>query len=120
MRKRIQSFSHAIRGIKASAISEIHMKVHIAISVAVLIAGFALDISILEWFVCLLCIGLVLSLEVVNTAIEDIVDLVSPDHHPLAGKAKDAAAGAVLIAAIVSAIAGSIIFIPKILALIQP
>jgi diacylglycerol kinase len=62
---------------------------------------------------CLLCIGLVFGAEMMNTAIENVVDLASPELHPLAGKAKDIAAGAVLICTIVSVVIGLLIFVPK-------
>lgn len=65
-----------------------------------------------------LCIALVISLEALNTAIEHLTDLVSPDYHPLAGKAKDVAAAAVLIAAMGAAVAGGLIFLPKITVLL--
>jgi diacylglycerol kinase len=114
MRKRIQSFGYAGRGIKLVFSSEANMKIHIIVAVLVVICGFFFQISIYEWIVCLLCIGLVFGAEMINTAIENVVDLVSPEHHELAGKAKDIAAGAVLIAAIISLIIGLLIFIPKV------
>lgn len=114
MEERIRSFGHAIRGIRHAIGSEIHMKIHLVFVVLVVTFGFLLQISLTEWLICFLAFGLVLSLEVVNTSIERIVDLVSPEHHPLAGQAKDAAAGAVLIASIFAAIAGLTIFLPKI------
>lgn len=113
MKQRIRSFGYAIRGIQLVFGSEANMKIHATIAVAVVVCGFAFSISITEWLLCLICFGLVMGLEMVNTAIENVVDLVSPDQHPLAGKAKDIAAGAVLIAAVFSAIAGLIIFVPK-------
>ena len=113
MKKRIQSFGHAFRGIRSVFGSEINMMIHIAVAVLVVIFGFYLQISLTEWLVCILCFGLVISAEMFNSSIETLVDLVSPDHHPLAGKAKDIAAGAVLVAAIFAAIVGLLIFIPK-------
>jgi diacylglycerol kinase len=76
--------------------------------------GILFAISIAEWMLCLLCFGLVITAEMLNTAIENLVDLASPQKHVLAGKAKDIAAGAVLVAAIVAAIVGLIIFLPKV------
>ena len=72
-------------------------------------------ITPVEWCICLTLFGLVMALEMVNTAVEAVVDLVTEERKPLAKLAKDAAAGAVLIAAIMAAIAGMIIFIPKLL-----
>lgn len=114
LKKRVQSFGYAGRGIRMVFGTETNMKIHICIAILVLIAGFTFKISTTEWIACLLCIGLVVGMEMVNTAIENIVDLVSPNHHPLAGKAKDIAAGAVLICAIISVIIGLLVFSPKI------
>jgi diacylglycerol kinase len=114
MKKRIRSFVYAGRGIKVVFASEANMKIHIAIAILVVIFGFAFKINITEWIMCLLCIGLVFGAEMINTAIENVVDLASPDLHPLAGKAKDIAAGAVLLCAIISVIIGLLIFEPKV------
>jgi len=81
--------------------------------ILVLFFGVIFVLSAVEWMICLLCFGLVIGAEMMNTAIESIVDLVSPQKQKLAGKAKDIAAGAVLVSAIVAAIAGLIIFVPK-------
>jgi len=114
MKKRIRSFVYAGRGIKAVFRSEPNMKIHIFISILVIIGGFIFRINVIEWCFCLLCMGLVIGAEMINTAVENVVDLASPDFHPLAGKAKDIAAGAVLICAIISIIIGLLIFIPKV------
>jgi len=95
--------------------SEKNMQIHLIFAFLVVVFGLLLCISILEWIACLICFALVFSTEMINTSLENIVDIISPEHHPLAGKAKDIAAGAVLIAAILSAIVGLIIFIPKLL-----
>ena len=84
----------------------------------VIVLGFLLNISLSEWFICIILFSSVISLEIVNTAIETVVDLVSPNYNELAKRAKDLAAGSVLIAAIASAIIGIIIFLPKIINLI--
>lgn len=81
----------------------------------VIAAGFILRLSVTEWCICLVLFGLILSLELVNTAVESVVDLVTEERKPLAKIAKDTAAGAVLISAIMAAIIGCIIFIPKVL-----
>lgn len=114
MKKRIQSFGYAIRGISHVFGTEANMKIHIAISILVIIFGMVFAISLIEWIFCLLCIGMVVAAEMLNTAIENVVDLASPEQHPLAGKAKDIAAGAVLICAVISVIIGLLIFIPKV------
>ena len=89
------------------------MQIHSLVTVLVVIFGIILKISMIEWFICMLLFAIVLSLELVNTAIEAVVDLVTEEKKPLAKKAKDAAAGAVLISAIFAAIMGGIIFFPK-------
>ena len=92
MNKRIKSFGYAFKGIKAVFTSEANMKIHLLIAILVVICGFLFRISLTEWMLCLICFGLVLSLEMMNTAIEKAIDLVSPEYHLLAEKAKDAAA----------------------------
>ena len=89
------------------------MQIHCCVAVLVVIFGFLLKISLAEWMVCLLLFALVMSFELVNTALEAVVDLVTLEKKPLAKKAKDAAAGAVLMSAIIAAILGGIIFFPK-------
>jgi len=118
MKNRIHSFRHAIRGIGMVLKSEKNMQIHLIVALLVVVAGLVFVISPLEWMLCLLCFGLVIGAEMVNTAIENIVDLVSPGKHELAGKAKDIAAGAVLVTAIIAAMVGLIIFIPKLWQLI--
>lgn len=83
--------------------------------IIVIIAGFYYKISKVEWMVCIILFGMVISLELVNTAIENTVDLAMPEKNPQAKVAKDVAAAAVLVGAIVATIVGLIIFIPKIL-----
>ena len=78
-----------------------------------MLAGLILKISPVEWCICLGLFGLVMALELINTAIEAVVDLVTSEYRPLAKVAKDTAAGAVLIAAIMAAVSGLIIFVPK-------
>ena len=94
------------------------MKIHFAASVLVIIAGIVLKLSATEWCICLTLFGLVMALELVNTAVEAVVDLVTEERKPLAKIAKDTAAGAVLLAAIMAAVIGCIIFVPKVLQLV--
>ena len=89
------------------------MKIHCIAALLVVTAGFFFHISAIEWCICLVLFGLVMALELVNTAVEAVVDLVTTERKPLAKIAKDTAAGAVLIAAIMAAVAGLIIFLPK-------
>ena len=110
-----KSFGYAFAGIFAVVTKERNMKIHCMAVVCVVIAGVVFHITPIEWCICLTLFGLVMALEMVNTAVEAVVDLVIEERKPLAKLAKDAAAGAVLIAAIMAAIAGMIIFIPKLL-----
>ncbi|GAA6490816.1 MAG TPA: diacylglycerol kinase family protein [Candidatus Bariatricus faecipullorum] len=111
-----KSFGYAFEGIFAGIRKERNMKIHCAAAVLVVIAGAVLGISTTEWCICFLLFGLIMSLELVNTAVEAVVDLVTEEKKPLAKLAKDTAAGAVLIAAIMAAVTGVIIFLPKLLA----
>lgn len=113
-----RSFGYAFEGIWTVISRERNMKIHCSAAVCVTIAGFLLHISKQEWITCFILFGLIMSLEMVNTAIEAVVDLVTSERKPLAKKAKDVAAGAVLISAIFAAVIGLMIFIPKIVALL--
>lgn len=114
-----KSFGYAFEGIFTGIKKERNMKIHCLAMLCVVAAGLLLRISISEWCLCLVLFGLILSLELVNTAVEAVVDLVTEEKKPLAKLAKDTAAGAVLIAAIMAAGAGVLIFVPKILAFIE-
>lgn len=111
-RKYIRSFGYAIEGVGA-ACKEQNFQSHLLSAVIVFGAGYFTGLSRIEWFIVLLLIALMFALEMVNTAIERVVDLASPDIHPLAKQAKDIAAGAVLVFAVFSAIIGLLIFLPK-------
>jgi diacylglycerol kinase len=119
IRKRIISVRYALNGMRDMLTTQPNARFHIAACAAVIIAGVYFHISSLEWIAVVLCMALVLSLEAVNTALEYLTDLTSPDYHPLAGKAKDVAAAAVLIAAIGALVVGLLVFIPKISAIGQ-
>lgn len=113
-RKRLSnSFKYAFEGIQEAWKTEQNLKIHFMIMFLVIIAGIVLKISAIEWMICLVLFGLVISLELVNTAIETTVDIAMPEINEKAKFAKDIAAGAVLFSAIISAIIGLIIFIPK-------
>lgn len=113
IRTRVRSFKYAWQGIIVSFRSEANLKIHLIIALLVIVCGFLFKISVQEWLICIICFGLVISMELMNTVVETLVDYISTDLHPLAGKAKDIAAGAVLVSAILAAIAGLIIFVPK-------
>lgn len=107
------SFKYAFEGIISTIKEERNMFIHFLIAIIVVITGIYVRLSLNEWFICLLLFALVFSLELINTAIENTVDLVTTKKNKKAKIAKDAAAGAVLIAAIFASIIGIIIFLPK-------
>lgn len=113
-----KSVGHALDGIEYAVNHERNVKIEILFAILTSILGFILKISLLEWVVIVLVIAMVLALELVNTAIERTVDLVTKDYHDLAKAAKDVAAGAVLIMSMFSVIIGLIIFLPKIISIL--
>ena len=113
-RRRVASFGHAVRGVGAALRSEVHLQFHALATVVVLGLGFYYGITRLEWALVALAIAGVWTAELVNTAIEALTDLASPECHPLAGKAKDVAAGAVLLAALGALVVGTLVFGPRI------
>lgn len=115
MKKLIKSFKYAFEGILIGIKEEQNMKIHITIMILVIIFGIMLKINTIEWIICILLFGLVISMELMNTAIENTVNLITKEKNQQAKIAKDVAAGAVLVSAIVSAIIGLMIFVPKIL-----
>jgi len=113
------SFRYAFAGIRYLLWTQRNAKIHTALGLAAVALGFLLRIGRDEWLVLVLTIALVLAAEGVNTAIEAVVDLVSPVYHPLAKVAKDVAAGTVLLTAIASVIIGLILFLPRLLSLLM-
>ena len=114
-RKKLRnSFKYAFEGIKEAWSTEQNLKIHFIIMTLVIIAGIIFKITAIEWMICLLLFALVISLELINTAIETTVDIAMPEINEKAKFAKDIAAGAVLFSAIISVIVGCIIFLPKI------
>lgn len=110
MKVLFDSFSAAWRGIRSALASQRNLKIHVGVSLLVISAGIYVDLNGSDWGLVALAIGLVLAAELMNTAVETLVDLVEPRRHPLAGKAKDIAAGAVLVAAIASVVIGFLVF----------
>ena len=109
-KKQLRSFGYAWQGIRSCVGKEQNLSFHLIAMTAVTLAGFVLGITRTEWTGVILCV--VIAAELFNTAIERLVDLVSPERHPVAGQVKDIAAGAVLVCAVAAAIIGLIIFIP--------
>lgn len=110
MKSLFKSFIYALHGIWSGVADQRNLKFQIAIAVVVVGAGFYISITPIEWCIILLCIALVIGLELINTALENLVDLVTIERNPLAGKIKDIAAGAVLTVSVISLIIGLIIF----------
>lgn len=115
-----ESISHALRGIRISIGAERNLKMQLSIMVLLIILGFILEFTNIEWAIIILTSVVVLAVEMVNTAIENTVDMFCKDeYHPLAKNAKDIAAGAVLMISIGSVVIGSLIIFPKIINLIK-
>ena len=111
-KKQLRSFGYAWQGIRSCVGKEQNLSFHLITSVVVIAAGFFFGITRTEWLIIVLCIGVVIAAELFNTAIEKLVDLVSPGRHPIAGQVKDIAAAAVLVCAVAAATIGVIIFFP--------
>lgn len=114
LRRRVDSFRYAFQGLADLIRNQPNTRIHFGIAILVVGAGFYFGISRLEWVAVVLCITIVIALEALNTALEYLTDLVSPGYHPLAGKAKDAAAAAVVLAAVGAAVVGAVIFGPRV------
>ncbi|MBB5173935.1 diacylglycerol kinase family protein [Texcoconibacillus texcoconensis] len=113
----LNSFRYAGRGLYHAWTTERNIRIHTGAAILVLIAAWLLNVSTVEWLLLLFVIGMVITLEMINTVIERVVDLVSPEKNELAGQAKDVAAGAVLTVATLAVIVGVIIFIPRVITL---
>ncbi|HET9999675.1 MAG TPA: diacylglycerol kinase family protein [Ktedonobacteraceae bacterium] len=116
--KFITSFGFAFSGLWHAIRTQVNMKVHISLAVIAIVLGIILHISAVEFAIIFLAIAGVLVAEMFNTVIELCVDLASPDYHPLAKTAKDVAAGAVLLSAIMAIIIALFIFGPHLWALL--
>ena len=114
-KKLINSFKYAIEGIISSFKTERNMKIHVLAMIVVIALGLFFKLNKVEWCFIIIAIASVISAELFNTAIETVVDMVSPERNPKAKLAKDIAAGAVLVVAIGAAIIGFIIFGPQIM-----
>ncbi|HYK77954.1 MAG TPA: diacylglycerol kinase family protein [Daejeonella sp.] len=114
MKKLFKSFKYAFKGIAFTYRTQLNFRVHVAISFLAILAGFYLQLNTSEWLWICLAIALVLVLELLNTAIEVLVDIFSPNFRPRAGIVKDVAAAAVLMAAVLAVLIGLFIFGPKV------
>jgi undecaprenol kinase len=118
-KKFFASFGFAFSGITETFKSEQNFRIHCIISIIVILTAIALDFSNLRMVILLIVIGIVLALELINTAIEKTVDLITLESHPFAKQAKDAAAGAVLVFSIFAVIIGILLFIEPLLKSIE-
>jgi diacylglycerol kinase len=117
--KLLKSFAFAFNGLKICFASETNFKIHVLFGIIAVLFGIGFKISGTEWLSVVFCIAIVIVMEMINTAIEKLCDIVHKDFHPQIKIIKDMAAGAVLIAAISSLITGVIIFVPKIIIYIK-
>ena len=119
IKKRLQSFRFAIKGVKNLIINEHNARIHLTALLVIICLGLFFKLELMEWVAITIVSGIVILTELINTAIENLADIVEPKWNEKIGKIKDYSAGAVLVAAIVSVIVGGIIFIPKFLALFK-
>jgi diacylglycerol kinase (ATP) len=110
--KRIKSVRYALDGVYDLVKNQPNARIHLLATLIVVCAGNYFQLKPGEWLAIIGCITLVISMEAMNTALEYLTDLVSPEYHPLAGKAKDAAAAAVLISAVGAVVIGLVVFMP--------
>jgi diacylglycerol kinase len=113
IRQRLLSFRYAFQGLRDMFRDQPNARIHLAALALAIAMGMAFKVSLGEWIALALTISIVLAAEAFNTALEHLTNLVSPGYHPLAGKAKDAAAAGVLFAALGALATGLIIFLPK-------
>ncbi len=113
------SFRYAFRGLKVVLSSEYNARLHLLLAILALVASILLKISIEEWLFVVISIVLVFFAEIVNTAIEKTLDLISQKHNQLVKLIKDMTAAGVLVTAVGAVIVASIVFIPRIFSLIQ-
>lgn len=114
LKKRFDSFRYALKGLSFMVRTQANARIHLVASLLVTAGAWYFEFSPGEWALVILCMTLVWCAEAFNTSLESLTDLVSPDEHPLAGKAKDLAAAAVLLTAIGSLIIGILLFLPRV------
>ncbi len=114
IKSRISSVVHACHGIAAAMKTEANMKIHASVALLVTLAALFFDVSTVEWMILLICIGWVFIVEMINTSIEALCDVVTMEEDPKIKLVKDVSAGAVLVSAIMASIIGLLIFLPYI------
>jgi diacylglycerol kinase len=116
LKKRLISFRYAFNGLKILISEEHNTRIHFVAAICAVSLGFIMKISVYEWLAIVFSIGFVFTAEIINSAIENLADFVSPGENDLIKKAKDLSAAAVLVSAITSLVIGIIVFLPKIIA----
>lgn len=111
----LKAFSHAFDGMHRFFLHERNGRIELIVALVTIVLGFLLRLSITEWTVILFCIAMVISLEIINSAIEKLCDLVNKEYHPVIMIVKDMSAAAVLCSVIISVTIGLMIFLPRIL-----
>lgn len=117
---RARSFVYAGRGLRTMLVSQHNAWIHAAATLAVIALGIVCQVERVEWIVLILAVVSVWTAEALNTALEFLCDVASPDFHPLVEKAKDVAAGAVLICALGATAVGILVFGPRLMLLVGP
>lgn len=113
------SFKYAFEGIKAAFSQEPNFQIHTIVGLIILIVAALLHFNVYEWLLTLFSVAFVIILELINTTLEAIVDIISPENHPKAKIAKDVSAATVLVATITSVIVFIVLFVPKLIILIK-
>ncbi len=113
IKKRLESFKYAFNGLKILILEEHNARIHILATILVIISGFLFEISTLEWLAIIFAIGFVVACEIINSAIENLADFISPNKNEIIKKVKDLSAAAVLISALTAIVVGIIVFLPK-------
>jgi diacylglycerol kinase len=112
------SFKYSFDGLKYGYLNEQSLTIHISVAIIVIFAGIFLQISQMQWLFILMCIGIIMATELINTSIEATIDLISPEYNQLAKIAKDTASAAVFVFSVVALSGGLLIFLPKLFALL--
>jgi diacylglycerol kinase len=115
VRKRLKSFKYAFNGLKILIQDEHNARIHFIAAIIVVILGFLLKISMVEWLAIVFAIGFVITCEIINSAIENLADYVSPEKNEIIKKVKDLSAAAVLFSAITAIVIGILVFLPKLI-----
>jgi diacylglycerol kinase len=115
----IDSFRNALNGLRYALRTQRNARIHLAVTLIVLILGLWLGLTLIEWCLVITCIGMVWMAELSNTVLENVVDLLTPEYHVLAKTAKDVKAGVVVVASLAAALVGILVLGPKLLLLVQ-